>query len=284
MPSHRASQPAMKLRAALVDHRLYLVGGPAPQTLAPLGASCPFCRKTFATRAVRGRLQVLKYNAHACVSGQARARLARRLAQLGTLPSALCSACRRVTATEMCGAPTIADGVLTSGVHTVDTDGVLVSRVTAPSLCRGCVYASRIYPAVTYCECGRTVGVEMRRQDTPDGDVLPTHEGIQSVHMTGDLCATCRPHRMPQPLDKEIVPPPQPRGEGTAVCFACYAVGGWQKYHPFPSSYLIQRMHSLKRHPKHFCPRCIQECRLCGDPALGKDRLCSDCRPRRRDV
>jgi hypothetical protein len=269
----------MRLRAVLVDRRLYLVGGPAPEKT---GAACPFCRKPFATRAVHGRLQVLKYNAHACVSGQARARLARRLAQLGTLPSALCSACRRVTATEICGAPTMADGVLTSGYHVVGTDGVLVSRVPAPSLCKGCFYTSRLYPEVTHCcECQRTIGVEIRCQEIPDGAVLPTHKGTHSVHTTGGLCVACIPNPDPKPLAMEAVPLPPPRREGTAVCFACFSVGGWQKYHPFPSAYLIQRMHSLKRYPKYFCPVCIQECRLCGNPALGKDRLCNDCAPRR---
>jgi hypothetical protein len=266
----------MRLRTVLVGSRLYLVGGPAPSGRA----TCPFCRKPFATRTVHGRLQVLGYNAHKCVSGQARARLARRLAQLGTLPSALCSACRRVTATEPCGAPTLANGVLTWGPHSVGTDGVLVSHVTAPSVCSGCVYASRLYPAVTHCACARTVAVELRRQDTPDGDVLPTHVGLQSVHTTAGVCAACQPARLPSPLDL-AVPLPQPSREGTAVCFACYAIGGWDKYHPFPSAYLVRRFHSVMRWPKHFCGRCIQECRLCGDPALGKDRLCTSCGTRR---
>jgi hypothetical protein len=265
----------MRVRTVLVEHRLYLVGGPAPGGLAQ--GSCPFCRKPFATRVVHGRLQVLKYNAHACVSGQARARLARRLAQLGTLPSALCSACRRVTATEICGAPIMADGVLTSGHHVVDTDGVLSSCVPSPSVCNGCVYASQFYPLVTHCKCGRTIGVEIRRQAIPDGDVLPTHEGIQSVHQDGGLCVGCIPTPVPKPLEMEAAPLPPPRPEGTAVCFACYAIGGWEKYFPFPSSYLIRRYHGLLRHPHHFCDQCIQECRLCGDPALGTSRLCDSC-------
>ena len=272
-------------------------------------AECPLCGKTVRCAPIDVRegapsaepcLDALN---HKCTASPlARRQLAAQLGKLvaAPLPAVVCSACRRPIVLERVrdprweGAPLRGRARIVSDIAYINARGGEV--VSTPEFGTCCEFDAPVHPEMTHCEkCDRIVDIAFVKTEPAErGEGRGAERGAgrgagakraKRVERSA-LCGRCAPSGggpcgKKGPLRAERAERAErgagPGAGGSAVCFACHAIGDWEFYNPVPSEHLIQRYHRIKRRGCRLCTRCVRECRFCGQSALGEERTCTAC-------